>query len=330
MNTSLDKVLCAECRSLQEYYIQTVQETREWNGKNYVYNKRIAYCKKCNQPIMVPGLIDLNETEFENKCRKDNEYILVEDIYAIIEKYNIDKRPLSNVLGLGEHTIEKYLKGQLPNKSYSNMLKRVLASYTYMQELYDLNKSKLNQRTAKRLEERLSYYRVINSHDTLIETIALYILNSKYEITNMALQKLLYYVDAFGQLILGEQIFNDRCEAWTYGPVYPDIYEKYKSFRSEPIEVEKVDFSSVLTLEIQNVINYVLENFAIYNGIALKDLTHAEKPWIDAHAGYGEKEKCEEEITHQSITEYFEGVSKKYDLTNCKGVRRYIASLGVL
>ncbi len=51
---------------------------------------------------------------------------------------------------------------------------------------------------------------------------------------------------------------------------------------------------------------------------------------MDAHAGYGEKEHCTEKITHEAISNYFAGVNKKYDLSTEKGVKRYIASLGVI
>ena len=188
MNNFLNKVLCAECRSLQPYDIRTEQTVRSWNGADYAFNKRIAICKKCGNQVTVPGLSDLNENDFESKCRIENDYILVDEIEAIIEKYDIEKRPLSRVLGLGEHTIENYLKGQLPSKRYSDMLRRVLTSYLYMKEFYDSNKDSLTKLSADRLEKKLDYYDQINSHNSMIETVAIYILNSKYEITNMSLQ----------------------------------------------------------------------------------------------------------------------------------------------
>ncbi len=324
------EVFCACCRNVNPYSVKTEKCVRVWNDTEHSFNKRIAVCKECGNRVYVPGLDDLNESEFEIKCRVECGYILIEEIRDIMHKYDVEKRPLSKVLGLGEHTVENYLKGQLPSKRYSDMLKRVLINYKYMRELYLNNKSCVNEHAAQKLETKLDYYDAINSHDSFIETIALYVLNSKYEITNLSLQKLLYYIEAFGQVLLGERIFDDRCEAWAYGPVYPKIYEKYKSFGGERITVDMVDLSEYIADKYQRVIDYVLGNYAIYNGVTLKDLSHAEEPWKKAHEGYGEKEHCEEEITHESITDYFSRVHKKYDLSKDGGVRKYIASLKVI
>jgi uncharacterized phage-associated protein/DNA-binding transcriptional regulator YiaG len=326
----LDRVICTECRSLQEYDIVSEKSERVWNGTTCTFNKRIAVCRKCGHRVYVPGLDDMNENEFEAKCREENDYILVEEIKEILEKYDVDKRPLSRVLGLGEHTIENYLKGQLPSKRYSDLLRRVLTCYLYMKSFYDSNKDKLNKHAAERLEKKLEFYDQINSHNSAIESVALYILNSKYEITNMSLQKLLYYIEAFAQILLGERIYDDRCEAWTYGPVYPVIYEKYKSFGKSQIVVDDIDLTDCLDESVRKVIDFVLANFAIYNGVTLKDLSHSESPWKNAHAGYGEKEHCEEVISHDAITEYFTSVNEKYDLSSDEGVKNYILSLGVI
>ncbi len=326
----LDKVLCAECRSVQSYEIRTEKRMRVWNGKEYPYNKRIAVCCNCGNRVTVPGLEDLNEGEFEIKCREENDYIQIDEINAILEKYDIEKRPLSKVLGMGEHTIENYLKGQLPSKRYSDMLRRILVSYTYLQRYYEANKDKLNKRTSEKLEKKIEYYDVINSHNSSIEAIALYILNSKYEITNMALQKLLYYIEAFAAVLLDVRLFDNRCEAWMYGPVYPEIYEKYRSFGSSQIQVDEIDLSQELSQETRELIDLVLGQFAIYNGVTLKDLSHSEEPWKKAHAGYGLKEHCTEVITHEAIKAYFTKVNEKYDISSEEGIREYIHSLGVI
>ncbi|MCR4611013.1 MAG: DUF4065 domain-containing protein [Lachnospiraceae bacterium] len=325
-----EKVLCAECRNLQSYAFSVEKVQRVWNGVECSFNKRVAICNKCGNRVMVPGLEDYNEREFDIKFREENDYILVEEIRDVLTKYDVEKRPLSRVLGWGEHTIENYLKGQLPNRRYSAMLRRLLVSYEYMQRFYDENRNCLNDHAAKRIGAKLDYYRSINSHDSAIETIALYVLNSKYEITNMSLQKLLYYIEAFCQILLQVRIFDNRCEAWMYGPVYPEIYDKYKSFGSALIQVDEIDLSGELDERYRKVIDFVLNQFAIYNGVTLKDFSHAEDPWKKAHAGYGQKERCEEVITHEEITEYFTRMHDIFDLSTELGVRKYIESLGVI
>lgn len=325
-----DKILCANCRSLQEFYVKTEREIRRVNGKDYEFNKRVAYCEKCGCEVMVPSMEDENEASFEYIFRKENDYIQIEEIKEIIDKYNIEKRPLSKLLGFGEHTIEKYLNGQLPNREYSDLLRKVNGDYRVMLYFYELNKDKLTAKGLEKIKEKLEYYKSINEYSSPIERYAVYILNSSYEITNLSLQKLLYYIEAFGQVILGEQLFNNRCEAWKLGPVYRDIYEKYKVFGSDQIVIDKSDTSDILDEKHRNLVDYVLKHFAIFNGYTLKELTHAETPWIEAHSGYALDERCEEQITHESIKDYFEKVNNKYKLNTDKGVKKYIGSLGVM
>ena len=330
MNPYPEKVFCADCNKPVRYFISFEKSSRIWNGLKCEYNKRVCRCAKCGNTVMVPGIADLNETEFDNKFREENDYILIDDIKGIITKYDVEKRPLSLALGLGEHTIENYLKGQLPSRRYSDMLKRILAHYNAMRDMLEKNREKLNDHAIKKIETKLDYYDRINSYASPIEAIAIYVLNSKYEITNMSLQKLLYYIEAFCQVLLDKRVFDNRCEAWAYGPVYPEVYEKYKSFGGERIQVEKADLSEVIEKSYRDIIDYVLSLFAIYNGVTLKDFSHAEAPWRNAHEGFGEREHCEAEITHEAITRYFEHVNEIYDLSKESGVKAYIQSLGII
>jgi uncharacterized phage-associated protein len=58
---------------------------------------------------------------------------------------------------------------------------------------------------------------------------------SERYLTNMALQKVLYFAD--GEYIAKERrrLFDDRIEAWQYGPVVPAVYHEFKRFGKQPI-----------------------------------------------------------------------------------------------
>ena len=47
-------------------------------------------------------------------------------------------------------------------------------------------------------------------------------------ITNLKLQKVLYFVQAYYLAKLNRPLFPDNIEAWEYGPVIPSVYRKYK------------------------------------------------------------------------------------------------------
>lgn len=68
--------------------------------------------------------------------------------------------------------------------------------------------------------------------DTL--NVARYIINysnqEKYGISNLRLQKLLYFVQAYYLISSGNPCFGDRIEAWDFGPVVPVVYHEFKRF----------------------------------------------------------------------------------------------------
>lgn len=104
--------------------------------------------------------------------------------------------------------------------------------------------------------------------------------------------------------------------------------DMFKNFKYNPIEdnrflVLKNRFQE-LTDQEKEVIDLVVDTFGMYSGTALERITHKEKPWKDAREGYLPTEPSYVVISKTSIKEYFEGVSKKYDITGADGIKMYI------
>ena len=57
--------------------------------------------------------------------------------------------------------------------------------------------------------------------------------------TNLRLQKLLYFGQLWSLRENGEPLFEDEIEAWPYGPVVPAVYHAYKSYGNNPIPDDK-------------------------------------------------------------------------------------------
>ena len=104
------------------------------------------------------------------------------------------------------------------------------------------------------------------------------------DMTNMKLQKLLYY--AQGQYLAEheEPLFDEDIEAWSHGPVVPSIYRAFKENGSGDIPAAPdFDLSSIdpdTTQFLQKIWN-------TYGGIAawkLRDMTHGEDPWATRFA----------------------------------------------
>lgn len=281
----------------------------------------------------MPGMIEANENEFARISRHQYNLVTMEEICGIMKKYHIGKRPLSKVLGLGEITITRYLEGQIPSEKNSQILQSVYSDYTIMERFLEQNKNEISKKSYEKSKiaiDELKRKMVCNSK---IEAVAAYVIHSKYEVTNMSLQKLLYYIKAFGMLMLQDTMFPDSCEAWVHGPVFEVIYNKYKDFGKEIITEEKdenLDFGFLLEEKEKIVIDYVLKYFAVYNGTVLREFTHKEQPWNEAREGLWENERSKKLITDEMIFSYFRQMEHIYHLTSDSGVRNYIASLQVL
>ena len=56
-----------------------------------------------------------------------------------------------------------------------------------------------------------------------------------YGISNLKLQKILYFIQAFFLVSTPEQCFEEKIEAWDFGPVVPEAYREYKQYGSGDI-----------------------------------------------------------------------------------------------
>src|SRR4051794_2697101 len=57
-------------------------------------------------------------------------------------------------------------------------------------------------------------------------------------ISNLKLQKLLYYAQGFHLASRETALFPERIEAWAHGPVVPPIYHVLKHFGAAPVAIE--------------------------------------------------------------------------------------------
>lgn len=59
--------------------------------------------------------------------------------------------------------------------------------------------------------------------------------NDEIAISPLKLQKIMYFVASEYAKVTGEQLFEERFEAWRYGPVLRSVYREFKPFGGYPI-----------------------------------------------------------------------------------------------
>ena len=101
-------------------------------------------------------------------------------------------------------------------------------------------------------------------------------------ISNLKLQKLVYYTQAWHLAIYGEPLFEEDFQAWIHGPVIPELYQKYESFGWRPIDVDVTPQLPPATIEF---LERVSDEYFSCDGYELERMTHAEAPWNLARVG---------------------------------------------
>jgi len=103
-------------------------------------------------------------------------------------------------------------------------------------------------------------------------------------VTNLKLQKLLYYAQAWYMAKNeGRKLFEDDIEAWEYGPIVRELYNFFKRFSSDPINeyVDKKDIEKFSDKD-KKFMDDFLSEFMDYSASSLVSAIHQDEPWIEA------------------------------------------------
>ena len=323
----MNKGFCEKCNNLVEYEIKEIDEKIEIKGKKYNYKRLIGYCKNCGEEISSNEINDENLIRIDNAYRNEENIIKTEEINKILSKYKIGKKPLSKLLGWGEVTLIRYLNGDVPSKVYSDQLYKILNDEEYMSKILEENKELITEKAYNNVKKaiiQLKETKFQTSIESEIEVISEYIITIGKEITPLSLQKILYYAQGFYKAFFGKFLFEDDCQAWVHGPVYVNIYEKYKEFKSANISIDiDYDIEDIIVDEKREILDVIIKYFGYYNGKALEKMSHYETPWINARKGLLPTENSNNIINKEDIKDYFEKVKNKYDMLNILDIKKY-------
>ncbi len=121
-----------------------------------------------------------------------------------------------------------------------------------------------------------------------------------FSISNLKLQKMLYFVQAEMLVARGRPCFRGTIEAWDFGPVAPQVYRKYKVYGSGSIPyVGKDRFDEIASAD-REIIDRIVDECGPYSAAALVEITHNQDPWREAY-----RPGCSRPIENESIRSYF-------------------------
>jgi len=102
-------------------------------------------------------------------------------------------------------------------------------------------------------------------------------------ISNLKLQKLLYYAQGFHLAIFGSPLFEDEIEAWTHGPVVPSVYHEFKTYGGNTIPAQAGLDLADISDETRALLDEVYNVYGQFSAWKLRNMTHEEEPWKHAY-----------------------------------------------
>ena len=120
------------------------------------------------------------------------------------------------------------------------------------------------------------------------------------DITNLKLQKLVYYVQGFHLAMHDVALFPDKISAWQYGPVVADLYQLYKKNGNNVIspDPDYVPTAEPTPAQVE-LMQEVFDVYGQFSAWKLRDMTHEETPWREASRANVD------EISPEAMKDYF-------------------------
>jgi len=136
---------------------------------------------------------------------------------------------------------------------------------------------------------------------------------SPRSLTHMKLQKLVYFVHAWGLALHGQSPLSERPQAWEYGPIFESLYHVLKNYGSHPVKEYLVTMNpatgrreammpSRKNREFWNLLEQVCAQYGNLSALQLSDLSHeVDSPWEMARA------MCNGWLDDEQVTAFYQG-----------------------
>ncbi len=123
-------------------------------------------------------------------------------------------------------------------------------------------------------------------------------------LTNLKLQKLVFYAQAWSLALEKGQLFEEDFQAWALGPVVRPLYDQYQGYgrNALPFPTEKPALNDTA---LEEHLDEVLEVFLPLHAYVLQRMTHNEDPWKKARGTLPPNQTSTAVITKESMREFY-------------------------
>lgn len=123
-------------------------------------------------------------------------------------------------------------------------------------------------------------------------------------LSNLKLQKLLYYAQAWYLALYDRPLCPEPIEAWVHGPAVPSVYGTFKESAWQPIPISP-KVVPVFHGKIKKHLEEIMEKYGTQTPYFLEMLTHQEEPWLKARGRIPPDEPSHAVITHDSMKNFY-------------------------
>lgn len=133
--------------------------------------------------------------------------------------------------------------------------------------------------------------------------INLFDCDEENDLTNMKINKLLYYAQGHSYERMNRALFNDNIEAWQNGPVVNGVYQNLKKYGNSTVSVPIGEYDPHIFSEDETeLLLDVAREYGKYSASKLRNMTHERgTPWSNNYNGSYHKV-----IPQEEIAEHFE------------------------
>jgi uncharacterized phage-associated protein len=144
-----------------------------------------------------------------------------------------------------------------------------------------------------------------------------------YGLTNLRLNKLLYFIHGWGLTTRPDGLVRNHFEAWKLGPVIKPVFDTFKVFGEHHIQglaeyldyasgqKKPVSFDEITPADVETITS-VFESYARYTTGELVALSHeAGGPWHVVYTAWANDNRLSPRIPNELIRAHFSGESSK-------------------
>lgn len=126
----------------------------------------------------------------------------------------------------------------------------------------------------------------------------------------MRVQKLLYYAQGWSLALRNAPLFEERIQAWAWGPVVPKVYRAFKEYGRKGIPTEAIGNIRIPD-DDRELLDAVWKEYKCFSAIRLSEMTHKEQPWKHARGKLPPESSSSREISNAVLKKYFQRLVKE-------------------